>query len=92
MLHLLKLSYFCPHQNFLYVPNSIFAYIEDRLDNDLPVEGERLTGFMFLVQSLMLGSFAAILAAHRSEILDRKISLQEETTTTGSYEAPRAVV
>lgn len=89
LFHLLKVS-LLSKSTILYVLNSIFAYIEDRLDNDLPAEGERLTGFMFLIQSLMLGSFAAILAAHRSEILDQKVSLQEETT--GSYEAPRAVV
>ena len=35
----------------------------------------------------MLGSFAAILAAHRSEILDQKVSLEEENDSPG-YEAP----
>lgn len=35
----------------------------------------------------MLGSFAAILAAHRSEILDQKVSLEDEIG--GSYEAPQ---
>ncbi|KAL3790385.1 hypothetical protein ACHAWO_011600 [Cyclotella atomus] len=64
----------------------ICAYIDDRLRYDLSVDGERLTGFIFLVQSLMLGSFAAILAAHRSEILDQKVSLEEDE---GTYEAPQ---
>jgi hypothetical protein len=36
----------------------------------------------------MLGSFAAILAAHRSEILDQKVSLEEENGVS-SYEAPK---
>lgn len=63
---------------------SLFGYIEDRLENNLPVDGERLNGFVCLVQSLLLGSFAAILAAHRSEILDQKISDEDDVT----YEAP----
>jgi hypothetical protein len=63
---------------------SLFGYIEDRLENNLPVDGERLNGFVCLVQSLLLGSFAAILAAHRSEILDQKISDEDDVT----YDAP----
>ena len=35
----------------------------------------------------MLGSFAAILAAHRSEILDQKVSLEEDDRGS-AYEAP----
>lgn len=37
----------------------------------LPAREESLLSFLALVQSLLLGSFAAILAAHRSEILDK---------------------
>jgi hypothetical protein len=78
VFHLIPLSHL-----FLF---RICAYIDDRLRYDLSVDGERLTGFIFLVQSLMLGSFAAILAAHRSEILDQKVSLEEDE---GAYEAPQ---
>lgn len=62
-------------QMFLLLFLMFFGYIEDRLENDLSVDGERFAGFLCLVQSLMLGAFAAILAAHRSEILDQKITL-----------------
>eukprot|EP00581_Thalassiosira_minuscula_P028293 CAMPEP_0183752806 /NCGR_PEP_ID=MMETSP0739-20130205/2558_1 /TAXON_ID=385413 /ORGANISM="Thalassiosira miniscula, Strain CCMP1093" /LENGTH=175 /DNA_ID=CAMNT_0025989207 /DNA_START=43 /DNA_END=570 /DNA_ORIENTATION=+ len=73
-------------QMFLLLFLILFGYIEDRLENDLPVDGERLNGFVCLVQSILLGSFAAILAAHRSEILDQKISVEEEEDP--AYEAP----
>ena len=65
----------------------LFGYIEDRLENDMPVDGERLNGFVCLVQALLLASFAAILASHRSEILDQKISLEEDDNL--AYEAPK---
>jgi hypothetical protein len=74
-------------QSSLLLLHSIFAYIEDRIVYDLPVDGERLTGFIFLVQAIMLGSFAVILAAHRSEILDHKVALEEDAV--GGYEAPQ---
>ncbi|KAL3826758.1 hypothetical protein ACHAXA_009367 [Cyclostephanos tholiformis] len=74
-------------QMFMLIFLILFGYIEDRLENDLPVDGERLNGFVCLVQALLLGSFAAILAAHRSEILDQKISDDEDVT----YEAPARI-
>mmetsp|Transcript_28232 Transcript_28232/g.67961 ORF Transcript_28232/g.67961 Transcript_28232/m.67961 type:complete len:175 (+) Transcript_28232:102-626(+) len=73
-------------QMFLLMFLVLFGYIEDRLENDLPVDGERLNGFVCLVQAALLGTFAAILAAHRSEILDQKIS-QEDVSV--AYEAPK---
>ena len=72
---------------FEWVLHSLFAYVEERLENDLPVDGERLNGFVCLVQSLLLGFFAAILASHRSEILDQKISVEDDDGIT--YEAPK---
>ncbi len=66
---------------------SLFGYIEVRLENDMPVDGERLNGFVCLVQALLLASFAAILASHRSEILDQKISVEEDDDV--AYEAPK---
>jgi hypothetical protein len=76
----------------------IDAYIDDRVAADLTVDGERLTAFLFLVQSIMLACFAVILGSHRSEILDQKINLEEEENMAevyqvgdgeGTYEAPR---
>ena len=60
----------------------LFGYIEDRLENGMPADGERLNGFVCIMQSILLGSFAAILATHRSEILDQKNNYDE-------YEASR---
>lgn len=74
-------------QMFLLIFLILFGYIEDRLDNEMSVDGERLNGFVCLVQSILLGSFAAILAAHRSEILDQKISLEDDGNV--AYEAPK---
>jgi len=74
-------------QMFLLIFLILFGYIEDRLENDLSVDGERLNGFVCLVQAILLGSFAAILAAHRSEILDQKISVEDGDDV--AYEAPK---
>ena len=68
----------------------LFGYIENRVENELPVDGERLNGFVCLVQALLLGSFAAILATHRSEILDQKITVPvPEEDDEAAYEAPK---
>ncbi|KAL7433812.1 hypothetical protein ACHAXH_005906 [Discostella pseudostelligera] len=71
-------------QMYMLVFLLLFGYIEDRLLNNLPVDGERLNGFVCLVQSILLASFATILASHRSEILDQKISDDDDR----AYEAP----
>lgn len=81
LAHLLRLI---PEYNIFYCAR-LFGYIEDRLLNNLPVDGERLNGFVCLVQSILLASFATILASHRSEILDQKISDDDDA----AYEAPR---
>ena len=73
----------------LYHTKSLFGYIEERIENNLSVDGERINGFVCLVQSFLLGSFAIILAAHRSEILDPKIiSGDGGNVCTIPYEAP----
>lgn len=77
-------------QMFLLVFLILFGYIEDRLENEMPVDGERLNGFVCLIQAVLLASFAAILAAHRSEILDQKISVDEDGDV--AYEAPKMQV
>mmetsp|Transcript_8156 Transcript_8156/g.16990 ORF Transcript_8156/g.16990 Transcript_8156/m.16990 type:complete len:180 (-) Transcript_8156:116-655(-) len=69
------------------------GFIDDRVENGMSSDGERLTSFVCLVQSLMLASFAALLAGHRSEILDQKISLEDDHFSDGgdasSYEPPK---
>lgn len=73
----------------MYHTKSLFGYIEERIENNLSVGGERINGFFCLVQSLLLGSFAIILAAHRSEILDPKINSGDGgVCTILPYEAP----
>jgi hypothetical protein len=44
--------------------------------------------FFSLSQSILLASFAGILAAHRSEILEKPSTLADETETVGTYDAP----
>ena len=60
------------------------------------VHGERFTSFVCLVESIILGAFAATLASHRSEILDQKVPIGEheygvenQQEHVGSYEAPK---
>lgn len=72
----------------IYRTISLFGYIEERIENNLSVDGERINGFVCLVQSLLLGSFAIILAAHRSEILDPKNISSDGGVSTIPYEAP----
>jgi hypothetical protein len=54
----------------LYV-YSYIGYGKDQIDEGMSAKEESLMAFFALVQSILLGSFAAILAAHRSEILDK---------------------
>jgi hypothetical protein len=60
----------------------------------MPNKAESIMAFLALCQSVLLGSFAAILAAHRSEILDKPENSAMEMTgeahgaPTVSYEAP----
>lgn len=74
----------------------ILGYIDDRLAEGMSVHGERFTSFVCLVQSLLLGAFAATLASHRSEILDQKVPIEDYNENDnggeggrGSYEAPK---
>jgi hypothetical protein len=50
---------------------SFVGYGRDQAYMRMGSREESLMAFMSLLQSLLLGSFAAILAAHRSEILDK---------------------
>lgn len=47
------------------------GYGKDQRDTGMSSREESLMSFFSLLQSILLGSFAAILAAHRSEILDK---------------------
>ena len=47
------------------------GYAKDQHSMNMSTKEETLMAFIALLQSILLGSFAAILAAHRSEILDQ---------------------
>jgi hypothetical protein len=57
---------------------------------------EHLMAILALFQSILLGSFAAILAAHRSEILDKNNHHHHSTsaaaTSSSQYSAPEISV
>lgn len=47
------------------------GYSRDQVNARMSAKEEAFLAFAALAQSILLGSFAAILAAHRSEILDK---------------------
>ena len=52
---------------------------------------EAWLSFFALVQSVLLATFAAILAAHRSEILEKPGSAPDELETVETYDAPPSI-
>jgi len=63
---------------------------DNRIDN-LPAGEELFMSMISFVQFILLGTFAAILSAHRSDILDKPGNGDTNASTgTGSYEAPYA--
>jgi hypothetical protein len=85
--------------SFLYFPSkSYIGYGKDQAYMRMSPKEESLMAFFALIQSILLGSFAAILAAHRSEILDKPggavMDMMDELhgipPSSGiAYEAPR---
>lgn len=66
---------------------SYLGYRKDQKNDELPVFTETMMAFLCLCQSVLLGTFAAILGAHRSEILEK----QEENASRmaeDTYQAP----
>ena len=53
------------------VPLRYLGYAKDRSELGYASAGEKMSAFLSLMQCLLLGSFAAILGAHRSQILDK---------------------
>ena len=76
------------------------GYGKDKSELGMSSKEKAFMGFCSLAQSVLLGSFAAILAAHRSEILEKPgtavMDMMDElhgigstqTQETASYEAP----
>jgi len=61
------------------------GYGKDQQLASMSAKEEGLMAVLALVQSIMLGSFAAILAAHRSEILDKQTDAPDDNS---SYAPP----
>jgi hypothetical protein len=91
-------------QMFFSLSLVYIGYGEDQELAGLSSREEKLMALLAFLQSLLLGSFAAILAAHRTEILESKTSIvdvEQQLSGTGSssskqrhqdeaeYEAPR---
>jgi len=68
---LIQLLVGCRHQLLFFYHCSYIGYGKDQLEAGSSPKEESLLAIISLVQSVLLGSFAAILAAHRSEILDK---------------------
>jgi hypothetical protein len=79
--HILIASPF-PHTLCRYL-----GYRKDQKNAQLPVLTETISAFFCLLQCILLGTFAAILGAHRSEILEKQ---EENATRTAedSFETP----
>mmetsp|Transcript_10193 Transcript_10193/g.24508 ORF Transcript_10193/g.24508 Transcript_10193/m.24508 type:complete len:177 (-) Transcript_10193:726-1256(-) len=76
-------------QMFFFLMLVYLGYMKDQKNEQLPVLTETIMAFFCLLQSLLLGTFAAMLGAHRSEILEK----HEETASRivngeDPYEAP----
>lgn len=59
------------------------------MDDGLPSKQELLMSFLCLVQSVLLGSFAAILGAHRSEIMEKETGSTMDGSET--YDPPHSI-
>mmetsp|Transcript_65 Transcript_65/g.135 ORF Transcript_65/g.135 Transcript_65/m.135 type:complete len:202 (-) Transcript_65:287-892(-) len=60
------------------------GYAKDQVAAEESAKEERFMSFLCLIQSVLLGSFAAILGAHRAEILDKPLS--EKSVMSGVSE------
>jgi hypothetical protein len=73
--------------------NRYLGYRKDQKNDQLPVFTETIMAFFSLVQCVLLGTFAAILGAHRSEILEKQEENASSSRIVGeedTYETPYA--
>jgi len=59
-------------QMFFFLMLIYIGYRKDQKNDGLPVVTESVMAFLCLLQCILLGTFAAILGAHRSEILEKQ--------------------
>jgi hypothetical protein len=66
------------------------GYRKDNLDDELPATQETFMSFLCLTQCILLGSFAAILGAHRSEIIEKQggVEMAGSGDMSDTYEPP----
>ena len=74
------------------IPFRYIGYGKDQVANSLSAKQETLMSLFCLIQCILLGSFAAILGAHRSEILDKPgregINIAQSNELSEAYEPP----
>ena len=58
-------------QMFFFLFLLYIGYGKDQKNDGLPIITETAMAFFAIIQCVLLGTFAAILGAHRSEILDK---------------------
>ena len=76
--------------NVILVQYSYLGYRKDNRIDGLPAGQELLMSMICFAQFVLLGTFAAILSAHRSDILEKS---EDDNTggvvpAAGTYEAP----
>lgn len=67
---------------------SYLGYMKDDINDGTSSVQESFMALLAFGQFVLLGTFAAILAAHRSEIIEKEDEPVEGAPTPGSYEAP----
>ncbi len=95
------IRYFCQHMHhssFTVFDLSLIRYAgygKQQRHSGQSAKEESFMSFFSILQSLLLGSFAAILGAHRSEILDKNalepgISADSSDARNSNYVPPKA--
>ena len=64
------------------------GYAKDQSSSGQSSKQEVLMSLFCVIQSVLLGSFAAILGAHRSEILPGDVDMAVSTSNSDTYSPP----
>jgi hypothetical protein len=67
----------------IYMTGRYVGFAIERQNIGGNIVEDQLQASVCLIQSILLGSFAVMLGAHRSEIIDRNSNLHTNTTTDG---------
>ena len=91
LLRFLSIACLETHLHFLFCLNERYlGYRKDNIEDEIPARQETFMSLLCFVQCILLGSFAAILGAHRSEIID-KPDIDPNVSAEGSegYDPPQ---